>query len=128
MSVNYKLVQRGNPGDPSAPKKFYATPANSGKVSLRNIGRDIEDISSLSYGDITNVLNNLITQVSKYLADGKIVSLGDLGDLRLRFSSEGVDEEAAFTPSKIRNVKIVFRAGKELDDKLSSIEFHKSTQ
>lgn len=46
--LKYKLVEKSNPRDLTAPKKFYASHVLSGKKTLGNISRDIEDISSLS--------------------------------------------------------------------------------
>jgi len=127
MPVKYKLVQRGNPANANAPKKFYATPAARSRTSIKEISKDIADISSLNYGDISNVLNNFVQLIPKYLANGNIVSLGELGNLRLNFSSEGVETESAFTPSKIRNIKIAFTSGVDLKDGIKAIKFEKGT-
>jgi len=127
MPVKYKLVQRGNPGDATAPKKFYATPASRGKTTIKEISKDIAEISSLNYGDISNVLNNFVQLIPKYLANGNIVSLGEIGNLMLNFSSEGAETESAFTPSKIRNVKIAFRPGEDLKTSILKLTFTKTT-
>jgi predicted histone-like DNA-binding protein len=120
-------VLRGNPSNASAPKKFYATPAPRSRTSIKEISKDIADISSLNYGDISNVLNNFVQLIPKYLANGNIVSLGDLGNLILSFSSEGTDTEESFTPSKIRNVKIAFRPGSDIKKSLGGMNFTKTT-
>ena len=60
------------------------------------------------------VLNNFVQLIPKYLANGNIVSLGELGNLRLNFSSEGTDTENAFSPSKIKKVRIVFTPGTDI--------------
>jgi len=61
------------------------------------------------------------------LANGNIVSLGELGNLRLNFSSEGAETESAFSPTKIRNVKIVFTPGTDIKDGINAIKFEKAT-
>jgi predicted histone-like DNA-binding protein len=127
MPVTYRLVQKGNPGDASAPKKFYATPAPRSKTTIKEISKDISDISSLNYGDISNVLNNFVQLIPKYLANGNIVSLGEIGDLRLNFSSEGTPTEESFTPSKIRKVKIAFRPGKDIKTSIAGLTYTKTT-
>ncbi len=35
MAVNYSVMQRVKPGDPSALRKFYAIAQNNGVVNLR---------------------------------------------------------------------------------------------
>ena len=114
MAVKYLLAQKGNPGDAAAPKKFYATPAPRNKTTVKEINKDISEISPLNYGDICNVLNNFVQLISKYLANGNIVSLGELGNLRLNFSSEGALTEDSFSPAKIGKLKIVFTPGPDL--------------
>ena len=126
MPVQYKLVLKGNPGNANAPKKFYATPAARGKTSIKEISKDIADISSLNYGDISNVLNNFVQLIPKYLANGNIVSLGEIGTLMLNFSSEGTLTEESFTTSKISNVKIVFKPGSDLKQSLGGLSFTKA--
>ena len=123
--LKYKLVQKGNPSDLSAPKKYYANHVSSGRKTLRDISRDIEDRSSLSRGDISNVLENLVDQVPKYLLDGQTVSLGDLGSLRLSISSEGAEKAKDFNAMMVRNVRIVFTPGKLLKQEVAKARFEK---
>jgi predicted histone-like DNA-binding protein len=123
--LKYKLAQKSNPRDLTAPKKFYATHVSSGKKTIKNISRDIEDKSSLSRGDISNVLDNLVDQVPKYLLDGQTVSLGELGSFRLSLSSEGADKAKDFNTSMIRNVKIIFTPGKLLKEEVAKAKFEK---
>ena len=125
MSIKYKLIPRKNPTAPEATPKIYASPSTDGQKSIRDMGQDIADISSLSYGDVTNVLENFILQIPKYLKDGHSVSLGALGSLRLSFSSVPSDTEEDFTVSKIKNVKVIFRSGKELKANIDNLHFDK---
>ena len=76
-------------------------PVNDGKVSQKNIAADIVLLSSLARGDVSNVIDSLLDTVPKYLLMGKSVSLGDLGTLRISFSSEGVNSAEEFAVSKI---------------------------
>ena len=123
--LKYKLVERSNPRDLAAPKKFYAVHTSSGRKTLGNISRDIEDKSSLSRGDISNVLDNLVDQIPKYLLDGQTVSLGELGSFRLSLSSEGADKAKDFNTSMIKNVKIIFTPGKLLKEEVAKAKFER---
>ena len=123
--LKYKLIERGLPNDPTAPKKFYATNVSQGKKTLNAIGKDIADISSLSRGDIQNVLLNLVDQIPKYLLDGQSVNLGEVGTMRISYSSEGVSSEAEFSTSLIKNVKIIFTPGPAIKKALESAKFEK---
>jgi predicted histone-like DNA-binding protein len=123
--MKYKLLERPNPQDRQVPGKWYATPVNDGKVSQQAIALDIVNLSSLSRGDVGNVINCLIDTVPKYLLMGKSVNLGDLGTLRVSFSSKGVEDPKDFTVDKISGVRIVFTPSVELKRQLDRIHFEK---
>ena len=124
--LSYKLVEKGNPSDRKAPKKYYANHVSKGRKTFKDIRVDIEDKSSLTRGDIGSVLDNLVDQVPKYLLDGQTVSLGELGSLRLSFSSAGAVKPEEFDASMIKNVKIVFTPGVTLKEQIAKAKFEKA--
>ena len=124
--MKYKLLQRRNPQQPDAPQKWYATPVNAGKTSQRDISNDIVALSSLTRGDVSNVIDNLIDTVPKYLLMGKSVNLGDLGTFRLSFSSKGVDDPKEFNTNMISGAKIIFTPSSELRDAIKKVKFEKA--
>ncbi|KOH43397.1 DNA-binding protein [Sunxiuqinia dokdonensis] len=123
--MKYKLVERGKPGDPDAPKKLYASPVKTGTKTISSLSGDIADISSLSRGDINSVITNLVERIPKDLLEGNSVSLGELGTLRISFSSEGVADEADFHTSKIKGLKVIFTPGKLIKEELKRAKFNK---
>ena len=124
--MKYKLVARKNPQNPQAAPKCYASPVNDGKVSQKNIAADIVGLSSLSRGDVSNVIDSLLDTVPKYLQMGKSVSLGDLGTLRISFSSEGVASETEFNTGKISGVRVLFTPSPVLRKSIEDIKFEKA--
>lgn len=118
--MKYKMIQRANPQDRTQ-IKWYAAPVNEGRVTQREIAADIVELSSLSRGDISNVIESLITIVPRYLMLGRSVNLGDLGTLRISFGSEGVDDKEQFVPSMIKGVKVVFTPSVQLKDAIQKI-------
>ena len=123
--MKYKMTERANPQDRSK-SKFYATPVLEGKVTQKEIASEIVNISSLSRGDVANVIENLIDTIPKYLLMGKSVRMGDLGSFRISFTSEGVDNAAGFTADKISGVKILFSPSPTLRKALDAITFEKT--
>ncbi|MDR1672697.1 MAG: HU family DNA-binding protein [Bacteroidales bacterium] len=123
--MKYKLIQRTNPQNRNS-SKWYAAPVNDGHITKSEITRDLMDLSSLSRGDVSNVIENLIEALPKYLLMGKSVRIGEFGTLRLSFSSDGVDNPADFSTGKISGVKIIFTPGAELKRKLTSIKLEKT--
>jgi predicted histone-like DNA-binding protein len=124
--MKYKLVELKNPQDRQSPGKWYAAPVNEGKVVQQDIAVDIVNLSSLSRGDVSNVINNLIDTVPKYLFMNKSVSLGELGTFRISFSSEGVEDPKDFSVDKISGIRILFVPSTELKKKLEHIHFEKN--
>lgn len=123
--LKYKLIERGNPSDPTAPKKIYASPVKNGTKTINSLSSDIADISSLSRGDINNVITNLVERIPKELLEGQSVSLGELGTLRIGFSSEGVETEKDFHTNKIKNLKVIFTPGKLIKEEIKKAKFSK---
>jgi len=124
--MKYKLVARKNPQNPQAAPKLYASPVNDGKVSQKNIAADIVGLSSLARGDVSNVIDSLLDTVPKYMLMGKSVSLGDLGTLRISFSSAGVASETEFNVGKISGVRVLFTPSPALRKSIKDIKFEKA--
>jgi predicted histone-like DNA-binding protein len=120
--MKYKLIWRVNPQN-RAEKKLYASPVNEGKITKTDLAKEIVNISALSRGDVSSVIENLLEILPKYLLMGKSVSLGELGSLRVSFGSEGVEDEKDFNVNKISGVKIIFTPGVELKKQLGNIHW-----
>jgi predicted histone-like DNA-binding protein len=123
--MKYRTIQRKNPQDKTQ-VKWYAAPVNDGMITKGELAKEIVDLSSLSRGDVSNVIESLIDVVPKYLLMGKSVSLGELGSMRVSFGSEGVSTEAEVHANKISGVRIVFHPGVELKKHLADIRFEKA--
>lgn len=111
--MKIKLVKRCKPGAKDDAGKFYANPVNVGKKTMHDIAKDIAGRSSLTRGDIENVLFNFIDQLPSYLRDGFSVQLGEFGTMRLTLSSEGALNEKAFKTETIKP-RVTFTPGVEL--------------
>ena len=127
MAITYKIVERVNSIEESAPVKFYALTKCSGEITLRELVNDITDLSSLSAGDVMSVLEQFIKLVPKHLSKGHIVRLGDFGSFYTTANSEGVEVEADFDESLIKKTNIKFRAGHEVKNVLSNVKYKKYT-
>jgi predicted histone-like DNA-binding protein len=125
MSVKFKAVEIGKPGDKAAPKKFYPRQVYSGDVKVREMSADIAEISTVSQIDTKAVLEALFMLIPKYAGQGKIVRLGDLGSLYISVGGEGVDSADKVTANQINKVKLNFRPGKLVKKTLDNIEFEK---
>ena len=115
--MKIKMVQRKNPQKKSE-VKFYASPVNLGRKTLKDIAKDIAGRSSLTRGDIENVLSNFIDCLPGYLRDGFSVQLSEFGTMRLTLSSEGSLTEKDFNIEKIKP-RVTFTPSTELKKELA---------
>ena len=122
--MKYRLVKRVNPRERKE-EKWYASPVNDGKITKTDIAKEIVNMSSLSRGDVSNVIENLLDTMPKYLLMGKSINLGEFGTLRLSFSSKGVEKPEEFNTGLIKGAKIIFTPSVELKKILSDLRFEK---
>ena len=72
-----------------------------GHKSLDDIARDIAGRSSLTRGDVSNVLYNFIDCLPHYLRDGFSIQLGEFGSMRVTLSSKGAEKEEDLRPQPL---------------------------
>ena len=126
MAVNYTLVAKGNPGNPEAPKKFYAQAKSSGEVTFRKLSKEIsEGSTTVSDTDVMAVLNELTKSLCRHLSNGEIVRFGDFGSFQITVSSGGAEDEAKFSQSLIKGSKVGFRPGADLKDMIATLKYTK---
>jgi predicted histone-like DNA-binding protein len=121
--MKYKTVSKMNPQDRSAARKYYAHPVYTGEIDLKRVASEIAALSSLSSGDVHNVLINFTEALPKYLKDGYKLRLGDFGIFKVSFSSEGVDDEKQIMPTHIRGRKVLYVPGKDIKTSLAGMHF-----
>ena len=126
MSTKYNVVARGNPADPEAPQKYYASIKSSGRVTLRELSRQIAEISTVSTVDTMAVLEGLLTIIPRQISNGNIVELGDFGTLWMSIRSDGSDKLEEVKAHNIKRVTARFNPGKEFKQVLSNTEFVKN--
>ncbi len=124
--MKYKLIQKLNPLDPEAERKWYASPVKEGTINNYQLSKKIAGLSSLTRGDVINVIENMIDEIPQFLMEGYSVNLDNLGTLRLSISSEGTDKPDNFSSENITGRKVVFTPSPEFKRTLKSIHFEKS--
>lgn len=127
MPINYSVSPRINPQEKSAPPRFYAKVQASGKVDFDTLANEISYATTLTDGDVANVLRALVVQMKKHLADGKIVSLDGFGSFQFQLSGKGAMTEKEYRISLIEKMRIQFKPGKLIREvlNLSTLEFQK---
>lgn len=126
MSIKYNLTEKGQPGVAGGGiKKWYATIANDGEVTVDDLTKKIEKFSALSEADIRGVIIALENVIQDELVNGRIIRLDKLGSFYPSLSSEGVVDAKEFTSANIKSAKVNYRPGKRISNALSAAVFKK---
>lgn len=128
MSVKYNIVERGNPSNREAPKKFYPSIQSSGRVTTRELADMAAQRSTMSSIDMMAAIETFLAIIPEQLAKGNIVELGDFGNFWLRIEAEGAETEEAVRADLISSVKARFNPGKLFKKVLDSIDFVKGVR
>lgn len=126
MSVRFNIVERGNPANPEAPKKFYPSIQSSGRVTTRELAERASQMSTLTTADMMAAIESFLTIVPGELAKGNIVELGDFGTFWLRANTEGAASAQEVRADQISGVMPRFNPGKEFKRVLDLIKFNKT--
>ncbi len=125
MAVKYVVIEKSNPLNPGAPKKWYAQAKSTGEITLKALSKEIAQRSTVSSADTLAVLDSLTQMLCERLAEGQIVRFGDFGSFQVILGSEGAEQAEKFTAGMIKTKKIMFRPGADLREMLAALKFEK---
>ena len=122
MALQFNVVEKPNPQ--TKEKKWYASPKLTGSRDLKNLSKDLSEVSSLSAGDVQNVIVNLIDQLPKWLMEGNSVKLDGFGTFRLSLSSNGEATKDEVTAASIKDIYILFEPDTEIKERVKKTKVH----
>lgn len=126
MAIKFKVIEKGEPGVVGGgSKRFYASANLNGEKTLAGLTRDMEKRIAISNADIRSVLYALMDEITRSLAEGEAVRLGDFGSLRVNISSDGKATEQEVTAASIRAAKVIFTPGTRFKNMLSALKYEK---
>ncbi len=118
-----KKIQRTNPQDKAAPKKYYVSTTGTGEVDLEAMSINISEKCTLTEPDVLAVLSALTTEMTTQLMEGKIVRFGSFGSFQLGISSKGVDSENETSRHQVKGIRVKFRPGRRIVNALAALKF-----
>jgi len=121
--IKLKTIQRPNPKDATAARKFYVSTQSAGDVTLEEMSEEISDRCTLTETDVLAALNALQREMIKNLLAGKIVRFGTFGSFQLALSSDGVDKADEASQSQVRAARVRFRPGMRIQDNLKLLKY-----
>ncbi len=120
MAITFKVKEQKLTTARGEQTFFYAKAVSNGETSIEQLQKLIAKISAISEGDVRSVLMTLTQLVALELAQGRIVSLGELGRLRVGLKSKGGDSKDKFRAQDIKKVRVIFVPGGLIKDSLLS--------
>ncbi|MDR2774799.1 MAG: HU family DNA-binding protein [Tannerella sp.] len=123
MSVFFNKVERGNPLNPLAGKKWYAVLRTIDQVGEKEVARQISDETTLNRKEAEMALDQFEKILLRLLLDGHSVQLGDWGSFHLTCNSKGSDTKDEVNANSIENLNIRFTPGKELKAAIQKAKF-----
>jgi len=123
MAILYSKIQRANPQDREAAKKWYIVPNRVQQKSEKEIATALTKNTTLSNGEARMAIDELQSVILSFLLDGYSVQMGDWGSFQITVSSEGAETEEACTTDLVRSVNIRFRPGATMKEALAKATF-----
>lgn len=115
----YKLVQKINPKDKDAAKKWYAIPIGDKPQDVKAMTRAATANTSTAPIEMEASFSLLGSYAKEQLLQGHIVKVGELGTLRVTFKSKGVVDITEFNPgTMIVEPRILFTPSKVFREEL----------
>lgn len=110
MLLYYKAQQSSIESKDGKKKYYPVLVKNEEIISIRQLGKDAAEISTLSPGDMANASWCIFTILGRYLRAGYSVRLDNVGTFTLRAKSNGngVDTPEEVNPSQIKSLRIQF--------------------
>ena len=121
--IKLKTIQRPNPKDQSAERKYYVSAKNSGEISLEEMSENISDRCTLTETDVLAALSALQREMTKNMMAGKIVRFGTFGSFQLSLNSSGVENISDASQSQVKGVRVRFRPGTRIQENLRNLKY-----
>ena len=96
-------MQRANPNDEDAPKKWYVTQVTAAQVDETQVAMDLADETTLNPSEAMMPIRRLL--------GGESVKLGNWSSFSVTLSSTGAETKEAVTARNIKSVNLNFQPG-----------------
>ena len=123
MPVKFNIVERGNPSNREAPKKYYPSIQSSGRVTTEEIAAMAADRSTLTSADMMAAIETFLSIVPQQLMKGNIVELGQFGTFWLRTTADGAETPDEVNADQISSLLPRFNPGKRFKKVLKTVDY-----
>lgn len=123
MAILIKPVQRFNPADKRAPRKWYIVQTTTGQVDETQVAMDIANETTLNSSEAMMAIRQLRKIVLRRLLAGESVAIGGWGSFSVTISSTGADSKELLTAKNIKSVNLNFQPDESFKADLQKATF-----
>ena len=123
MPILLNKVERANPLNQAAPKKWYATVKTLSQISENAVAKQIAEETTLNPKEAEMSIAQFKKVLISSLLSSSSVQLGDFGSFYVTCNSEGFDTKEGVTAAAIKGLNIRFLPGKELKEAINKAHF-----
>lgn len=123
MAILVKPVQRVNPSDEDAPKKWYVTQVTAAQVDETQVAMDLADETTLNPSEAMMAIRQLRKILLRRLLGGESVKLGNWGSFSVTLSSTGANTKEEVTARNIKSVNLNFQPDEAFKSDLQKATF-----
>ncbi|MDO6803812.1 HU family DNA-binding protein [Wenyingzhuangia sp. 1_MG-2023] len=121
--VEIRPIQKVNPQDLTAEKKFYAQAVATGTVDLERLAYLVANQSTVREADCYAVILSLVHNIVDELQQGRIVKLDKLGSFQVSVRSTGVETVEEVSTYSVKKAHLNFRPDTRLKEMLNNLRF-----
>ncbi len=126
MSINYRALEKGQPGVPGGGvARFYASIVRGKRVTTEKLVAEISELNTVNEADAFAVISSLYQILVRHAADGRTVEMGQLGHFIPSIQSTSEDTREEVDKNSIKRFKFNFQPSVKLKKALAQMEFEK---
>ena len=120
MSILFNRVQKVNPQDRNAPKKWYPVLKRVSQVGEDEVAKQISDETTLNKNEAKMSMSQLEKVILNNLLSSRSVKLGSWGSIHARCKTTSSDTKDGVTARNITKVYVSVTISQEFLDRLNS--------
>jgi predicted histone-like DNA-binding protein len=121
MAVFFNKVQRSDPRDPAAPRKWYLILKSLSTKRTKEIAQRMADETTMNPKEVEMALYLLVKVMKNTLKEGSTVQIDDLGTFYLTGNSSPSDTEEEVTAHNCNAIHIRFRPDEALQAEINKV-------
>lgn len=123
MAILVKPIQRRNPQDDKAPKKWYVTQVTATQVDETQVAMDLSEETTLNPSEAMMAIRQLRKVLLRHLLSGESVKLGNWGSFSITVTSTGSDTKEEVSARNIKSINLNFQPDAEFKADLQKASF-----